>query len=346
MARVPRRTYDSHIVRASLPAIVDVGIPAHGRPRFLREAIESVLGQTLGGWRLVVSEDGPGGDAVADAVRPYLDDPRVSYRTTGRRLGAAANMTRLIGGGSAPYVGLLHDDDRWEPGFLARRVEFLETYPECGLVFSRSVIIDERGRPIHSHRPLVPAGVLPPERFAGAMLRRNVVPISTVLVRRSAYDAVGPRFDERFPHIYDYEMWLRIGARFPVARLDVCDAQWRRHGSQSSFDGRTRGEEMLAFLTHAERLIATELPALELAGRRRRYVRARRMVSASLDAAQQEQPRAALARLGEAVRTWPPMAVNPRVATALVGIACGTRGAHVVRTIRQKARWRGLRLPF
>ena len=31
---------------------------------------------------------------------------------------------------------MLHDDDRWDPEFLARRLAFLEEEPECGFVFA------------------------------------------------------------------------------------------------------------------------------------------------------------------------------------------------------------------
>jgi len=326
--------------------VVDVGIPAHGRPRFVSEAVESVLAQRFDAWRLVISEDGPSGGPVAEAVAPYLDDPRVHYSSTGTRAGAAANMTALINSGSAPYVALLHDDDRWAPGFLGRRVEFLERHRECGLVFGRSLFIDEHGNRIGGRSPALPPGIHLPARFVPAMLRRNIVPVETVLVRRSAYEAVGPTFDGRFPHIYDYEMWLRIGARFPVGRLDVMDAEWRRHGAQSSYDGHERGAELLAFFEHAEQLVARELPALRIPERRRRYVRGRRLLTAGLDAVQRGDRAIAAGYVRDAVRTWPPLALNPRLALALASTACGRRGHHVLRAVRYNARRNGLRLPF
>jgi len=310
----------------------------------VREAVESVLGQTFEGWRLVISEDGPDGGPVAEAVAPYLGDPRVRYASMGSPAGAVANMTALVNSGSAPYVALLHDDDRWEPGFLARRVEFLERHTECGLVFGRSMVIDEHGQRIGGRAPALAPGVHPPYRFVPAMLRRNIVPIASVLVRRAAYEAVGPRFDARFPHIYDYEMWLRIGARFPVGRLDMTDAEWRRHGSQSSYDGRERGEELLAFLEHAEWLVARELPRLHVP--RRRYMRGRRLLSAGLDAAQRGEHAIAVRYARDAVRAWPPLAVNPRLALAAASMAAGRRGHRALRTLRYTARRNGLRLPF
>jgi len=208
------------------------------------------------------------------------------------------------------------------------------------------MFIDEHANRIGSRPPALPPGIHPPERFVPAMLRRNIVPIATVLVRRSAYEAVGPTFDARFPHIYDYEMWLRIGARFPVGRLDVTDAEWRRHGAQSSYDGHERGAELLAFLEHAEQLVARELPELCIPERRRRYVRGRRLLSAGprRRPARRQRRRGALRAPG-----GPHLAAargQPRLALALASVACGRRGHRVLRTVRHNARRNGLRLPF
>ena len=62
-------------------------------------------------------------------MREFTDDPGFTLVATGRNLGPAANWTRLIQQGSAPYVTLLQDDDVWDPDFLARRVAFLERHP-------------------------------------------------------------------------------------------------------------------------------------------------------------------------------------------------------------------------
>src|SRR5215471_276994 len=96
----------------AIDTLVDVGIPTFGEPRFLVETIESVLRQTFTGWKLTISENGPGSAAVAAAVEPFLSDPRVRYVTTGKNLGGARNSSSLVQGGSARYVALLHDDDR------------------------------------------------------------------------------------------------------------------------------------------------------------------------------------------------------------------------------------------
>src|SRR4051794_39369985 len=170
---------------------VDIGIPTYGRPRYVVEAVESVLAQTLGDWRLTISEDGPATDAVVRAIDPYLQDQRIHYTWTDEHVGAARNLTRLVREGAAPYVALLHDDDLWGPRFLEHRVAFLDEHPSCGLVCSGSTVIDGDGRTVRVTPPRVSApAVLQPAELIAAMVRRNMVPTPTVVVRRAAYDAV------------------------------------------------------------------------------------------------------------------------------------------------------------
>ena len=63
------------------------------------------------------------------------------------------------------------------------------------------------------------------------LLRHNLIGMPTVLVRRSAYEAVGPAFDEHTVY-FDYQMWLRLALRFPVGYLAVWDASYRVHDRQ------------------------------------------------------------------------------------------------------------------
>ena len=222
-------------------AVVDIGIPARdqrarGRPLYIAETIESVLAQSFTDWRLTISENNPGAGTLGDVLAPYLADPRVRHVVTNRDLSAAGNSTSLLEGARAPFVALVHDDDYWiDPDFLARRVEFLQAHPDCGFVYGGCVYVDEEGVELARYRPAFGPGVHPPEEFVRNLLVHRGKPMPpTSLVRRAAYEAVGPAFDERFPG-FDYEMWLRLGARYACGYLDVWDAAFRIHARQASW---------------------------------------------------------------------------------------------------------------
>jgi GT2 family glycosyltransferase len=349
--------------RTSNEPAVDVGMPAYCRPQFIGEAIESVLGQTHANWRLVVSENGPGGGDVEAAVRPYTSDRRIRYVATGRNLGAAANWTRLIQTGSAAYVTLIQDDDVWDPDFLATRVSFLEQNSSCAFVFSGERWMDQDGREIAVERTrsmprrdvseVLAEGVYSPEEFFPAMYRHELGGIHTpsissggVMSRRSALDSVGASFDETIPFLFwDVELYMRMALRFPTGFLAVRDVMQRTHHpsitSESTFDG----ERWIRYHDYYGEWIRRGLPGVKLP-RQFNQLRASAYVIGALDAIEQGNQRKSARHLLSAVRAYPPALANPRVAAGAIGLLLGDRGARMLGRYRDSFRRRADMLAY
>jgi glycosyltransferase involved in cell wall biosynthesis len=315
-------------------------MPTRGTAPYLDEAIESVLGQTFGNWSLFVSENGPG--QLEGRLRPYLGDQRIRFSPTGEDLGAARNHTRLIEAGDAPYVAILHDDDRWHPEWLERRVDFLEQHPECGFVFAGNREIDEESRETVSSELVLSEGVHRPKEVVPLLLGHNIIGIPTVLARRSAYEAVGPEFTEETVS-FDYEMWLRLALRFPVGYLAVRDADYRVHTSQVTMTNRRRGEDQVRLVERIRSLVA-EAPGIEADERLLRRRLARAHLSAALDALQGPDRPAARRHLQAALKEYPPSALDPRTAAVVAGFALGRRGRRALDRARYLVLRKGLRV--
>lgn len=323
---------------------VDVGIPAFGRPRYVEEAIRSVLAQEGVGFHVTVSEDGEGGGDVERVVRGLQSEGPLSYVATGVRQGAANNLSSLLRIGSAPYVALLHDDDLWSPGFLAERVRFLDDHPDCSFVFSPTVIVDGDGREVERLRPEFEPGVLDQRAFLRAMFGRNRVPQVTVVARRAAYEAVGPQFDSRFRRIYDYEMWFRLAIHSPAGYVRRWDTARRIHGSQSTFEHADRGQDFVRFVDHADRLLHEQGAPWRPSpvAKRRRLSRAHLFIA--LNALEQNDRAASRAYLRQAIQTYPPSVGDLRTWAVLGGTALGGRARSPLVRLRAVVRRRGLRI--
>jgi glycosyltransferase involved in cell wall biosynthesis len=304
--------------------VVDVGIPAYMRPTYIVETIESVLAQTFTDWRLTVSDDSPNGETVHRAVEPFLSDSRVRYVPNQAPNGETANWNRLVELADAPYVAILHDDDRWHPDFLRRRVAFLDRHPECGFVFSGRTHIDESGALLGVWHPPLDPGVYGAKEFSRLLLEANLVGSTvTVLMRRSACDAVGPFFDHRFPHA-DYEMWFRLATRFPVGYVAARDADYRLHTSSTSRQLRATHGRVVALAERLLELAERGSPG-ELGFDERRRVYANVLLEEiSFDALGAGDRRYASSLLLEALRAWPRSAFDARVLD-WVRIAVGPR---------------------
>jgi glycosyltransferase involved in cell wall biosynthesis len=308
---------------AAAPGFVDVGIPAHGRPAYLQEAIESVLDQTLSNWRLTICEDGAGDGEVARTAARYLGDPRVRFRSTGRAVGAAQTTNTLLRSGGGQFVATLHDDDAWDPTFLERRLEFLERNPVCGAVFSPNLEMDGTGRITAKVPPRFSEGVHESLRFVPSLLLRNPIIPASVVIRRAALEAVGGALDVRFERIYDYELWVRLALNFPIGYLHAYDVRYRIHARQSRrVTG--RASEELRLLDHFEQLVGDRVE-LQLTARQRARKRSGFTLSAALDEVALGRRRAALSLLRDALVVHKPSVVDVRAIGTLLGLGIGPR---------------------
>jgi glycosyltransferase involved in cell wall biosynthesis len=208
--------------------LVSVVMPAHNAERFLGEAIDSVLGQTHRRLELVLIDDGSTDGSWAIAQAHAQKDPRVRPFRNERNLGIVKTRNRAFAEAAreSVYFAVLDSDDVCMPDRLAQQVAFLEQHPDHALVGGHTLIIDERGSEVGERR--YPESH---ERILECITRYNPIAQPTVMIRRAALDAVGV-YDERYPRCQDYDLWLRMAARFKLANLPAFTLKYRVSATQ------------------------------------------------------------------------------------------------------------------
>jgi hypothetical protein len=311
---------------ASTPP-VDIVLTTSGPVPFLEEALQSALAQTYANANITVVDNSPESGAARAIVARYESDPRLHYLATGG-LSQAENWNAAFRSGTAPYIGMLHDDDLWDPDFIERRVAAMEAHPECAFAFSTYREIDETGRESAVRASRIEPGVHHPETFVPRQFEHNVVPVATVLYRRTAYEAVGGRFQPGAGNI-DLELFIRLALRYPVLSLDVRDCSMRVHAGTVTTTARVnsfKGEMRLGYLDHAERAIDAVRPELVP-----RSMRHRRRAAATLTAAGDDLQAGRVAearrRLRAAIRLHPPIVLDVRVVILATLVLIGPRAA-------------------
>ena len=160
---------------------VSIAIRAFRR-RWLAEAIASVLAQTHRDLELVIYDDAGDLEPLAIAT----GDPRIRYHRAEERRTASGRFTAAVALCRGDYVGVLDDDDLYDPAFVAALVRVLDSDPTCGVAFCRSVWDDEGALVV----PLDPRPAGPQAGYAESMLRHGWwTAFSQMLIRRSALDA-------------------------------------------------------------------------------------------------------------------------------------------------------------
>src|SRR5690349_15661316 len=104
--------------------LVSVLIPTHNRPRWLAGSIRSVIDGEVDDFELIVSNNGD--PEHTRRLAREIVDPRIRWVEYDRTSRMPEHMISLFGRAGGRYVAVLHDDDWWDPTYLAKLVPALE----------------------------------------------------------------------------------------------------------------------------------------------------------------------------------------------------------------------------
>jgi Glycosyltransferases involved in cell wall biogenesis len=219
--------------------LVSIISPTYNQERYVAQCIESALGQTYPHWEQIFVDDGST-DGTRDVIAGYRD-PRIRLIALPHRgLGALAesyNAALAVARGS--LVGILEGDDAWPHDKLERQVPTFDD-PRTLLSWGRGALIDAEGRRTRVMTTM--KGVSGTARVDAAaafhrLTRENFfIPSVTVMVRRSALDAIGGFRQTGSSLFVDLPtwLWLTLRGQGDAVYLDSVLGIYRHHASGTS----------------------------------------------------------------------------------------------------------------
>ena len=184
--------------------MISVIIPTFNRAWCVRGAVESVLAQRGVEVECILVDDGS-----TDGTREALEGLPIRYFHQENR-GPAAARNRGIAEARGEYLAFLDSDDLWIRDKSAVQERYLREHPDLLLVHCNERWI-RNGRHLNQGKRHVRGGG---DQFERSLELCCISP-SSVMVRRELFDRVG-LFDEAASPCEDYDLWLRVTARFPV----------------------------------------------------------------------------------------------------------------------------------
>ena len=191
----------------------------------LEEAVESVLAQAYENWELVMIDDG---STDPDLLRmlPHLAalDRRIVLASPGKHEGISAASNRGLELARGEWVTFLDHDDFLEPDALFQIVQFLQTHPDAGLIYTDEDKLGENG---------FEAPVFKPDWSPEFFLSYNYVGHLSAIRRDLAQKAGG--FRSEFDTAQDYDLFFRvIELTNQIHHVPRVLYHWRRTGSSSA----------------------------------------------------------------------------------------------------------------
>lgn len=189
-----------------------VMIPTYNRPKYVEQALLSVLEQDPGAQimqiEVVDNCSPPEVQAELEAMIARVGRGRVTLYKQPRNMGLVGNLNTCIKRAHGHLLHILHDDDLVLPGFYQRlQIGFAQS-PMIGAAFCRYVHINERNQQTYrADSELSIAGVL--HNWIARIFVRNQLQPPAIAVKRSVYETLGG-YRPELSHTVDWDMWQRI----------------------------------------------------------------------------------------------------------------------------------------
>lgn len=225
--------------------LVSVIIPTFNRPKFFKDALESVLNQTYRNFEIVVSDDSTNDDTEA-LIQPYLQKyPCIKYfRNKGFTSHDNWNFLRAYNNPAAEYVNWLMDDDLFYPRKLEVMVEVYRNNPDVSLVTSARDIINADGNFLAGAYGILGNELNQDTKFDGEKVGRVILEATnfigeptTVLIRKKFLrnnDLCWLAEEKGFASLIDVSTWLQLLSKGNLFWCAEPLSAYRLHEGQGS----------------------------------------------------------------------------------------------------------------
>lgn len=197
--------------------LVSVIIPAYNAEKFIAETLNSVLSQTYKNIEVLVVDDGSQ-DRTAEIVKSFAQkDHRIIFLQQAN-VGVAAARNLAIQKSSGEYIAPIDADDIWDTLKIEKQLKLmLESESSVGLVYARSVFINEHGSVIgkyHKADDFFESQIVEGEVYTALLYSNFMANASVPLIRRSCFERVGyyncKLREKNAQGCEDWDMYLRI----------------------------------------------------------------------------------------------------------------------------------------
>ena len=127
--------------KVSRAPILSVGMPVYNGDKWVEDAIESILEQSMSNFELIISDNASTDNTEAICRRLAEQDSRVNYHRNQTNIGLYRNFDRVFELSSGKYFKWAADSDFCLEGFFEKCVAVLDARPDVVLVYPKAYFL-------------------------------------------------------------------------------------------------------------------------------------------------------------------------------------------------------------
>lgn len=221
----------------SMPKI-SIIMPVYNSAEYLKEAINSILNQTLSDWEFIIINEFGSNDGSKEIIEEYAKvDKRFILIQNEIKLGISASMNRGIDIACGDYIARMDADDISLPKRFEKQVNFLEQNPTIGAVGLKPIIFGEENWEWNSESDS--SKIATEKLFFLPMLH------PTVMYKKDILDKYNIRYNPLYTATEDYDLFCRLSEVCELSNISSeCLFKYRRYASAATYKNKTKGDKV------------------------------------------------------------------------------------------------------
>ncbi len=201
--------------------VISVVMSVYNGERYLRESIESILGQTYRNFEFIIINDGST-DSTREIILSY-DDPRICLIDNEENIGLTRSLNKGLGIARGEYIARMDADDVSMLNRFESQLDFLNHHRDYAVVGTFLKAINEDSKVVFTiEKPIWHADI------CEFLNKDNCIGHGSAMIRRKCLQDIGG-YDESIDKSQDYELWLRISKNYKLANIPQYLYMWRSH---------------------------------------------------------------------------------------------------------------------
>jgi glycosyltransferase involved in cell wall biosynthesis len=215
------------MLQSTVAPLISVLMPAYNVRRYVGEAIDSVLSQTLPDFELLIIDDGSTDDTPHILAGYAGRDERIQILTR-QNGGIAAALNAGLAHARGTFIARMDADDVCLPERFEKQVAYLNAHPQCVLVGSRVLLIDPDGEPLYQ----MDSVELEHEKIDQLLLQAQwSIVHPSIMMRAQAVRQIGG-YNDLAP-VEDHDLFLRLAEVGRLVNLPEVLLKYRKHPQNS-----------------------------------------------------------------------------------------------------------------
>lgn len=213
--------------------LVSIIVISYNHSAFLKECLDSVLGQTYKKWELIVADDASQ-DNAQELISAWLAENNVEAKRNfhERNTGIGTVLNECIDLCVGEYIKFIAADDVLDTNLIEEAICVFEKGDEnLGVVFTNAQHINEYSQ--KQDKTVIENGTLIPNGWIKEAIQfDNFIPAPAVVIKKRVFDKIG-YFDPMIK-TDDYDCWLRASRFFTFQYIDKPLVYYRVHSNNIS----------------------------------------------------------------------------------------------------------------